>query len=57
MSFIKNPFRKSDKVKAHQKPINPTLNRAVNQNAARTDAQGTKKSGLPRNYLDPNSMF
>jgi len=57
MSFIKNPFRKSDKVKAHQKPINPTVNRATNPNSSRTGVQGTTKSSLPQNYLDPNSVF
>lgn len=57
MSFIKNPFRKSDKVKARQKTINPTINRAVNQTTSRTGVQGAKKSSLPQNYLDPNSVF
>ena len=58
MSFIKNPFRKSDKTKLHQKAVNPATNRATNQSTARQGAQGAKpsagKSSLPRNYLDNN---
>ena len=61
MSFIKNPFRKSDTIKARQKAANPTMNRAINQNTARAGVQGSKpassKSSLPKNYLDPNSVF
>lgn len=58
MSFIKNPFRKSDKVKAHQKPVSPTINRAINQKTAQAGAQGAAgKTSLPKNYLDPNSVF
>jgi hypothetical protein len=58
MSFIKNPFRKADKVKAHQKTVSPTINRAINQKTAQTGAQGTTgKTSLPKNYLDPNSVF
>jgi len=61
MSFIKNPFRKSDKIKAHQQSVNPTINRAINQQSTRTGVQSanpaTGKSSLPKNYLDPNSVF
>ena len=58
MSFIKNPFRKSDKTKLQQKAVNPTMNRAMNSGTARTGVQGAKpgaaKSSLPKNYLDTN---
>ena len=61
MSFIKNPFRKSDKVKASQQPVSPAINRAINQKTAHTGASGahstTGKTSLPKNYLDPNSVF
>ncbi len=61
MSFIKNPFRKSDKVKASQQPVNPSINRAINQKAAHTGVNGaqgaTGKTSLPKNYLDPSSVF
>lgn len=58
MSFIKNPFRKSDKTKLQQKAVNPTMKRAINPNTARTGVTGAKpgagKSSLPKNYLDTN---
>ena len=61
MSFIKNPFRKSDKVKANQKPVSPTINRAINQKTAQAGIAGAQsaagKTSLPKNYLDPNSVF
>lgn len=61
MSFIKNPFRKSDKVKAGQQTVNPTINRALNQKTAHTGISGAQgangKTSLPKNYLDPNSVF
>ena len=59
MSFIKNPFRKSDKTKLQQNTVNPASNRVASN--ARTGVQGAKpgvgKTSLPKNYLDPNSVF
>ena len=57
MSFLKNPFRKSAPAKSQNKSVNPA---AINSQA-QANAQGAKagsgKPSLPKNYLDPNSVF
>ncbi|MCI0505958.1 MAG: hypothetical protein L0Z73_07570 [Gammaproteobacteria bacterium] len=58
MAFLKNPFRKSAPAKSQTKAVNPAT--TIN-NQSRGSAQGVKagtaKSSLPKNYLDPNSVF
>lgn len=57
MSFIKNPFRKNPPVKAQTNSQNPTVANKRIQAAKPGAKPGTDKSGLPKNYLDPNSVF
>ncbi|WP_455220653.1 hypothetical protein [Kaarinaea lacus] len=57
MSFLKNPFRKSAPAKSQNKSVNPAnVNNQIRANAQGTKAE-TAKSSLPKNYLDPNSVF
>ncbi|MGD8567708.1 MAG: hypothetical protein PVJ39_06450 [Gammaproteobacteria bacterium] len=57
MSFIKNPFRKTAPVKAQNKSPNPAVTNNRIQSTKPGAKPGTDKSGLPKNYLDPNSVF
>jgi len=57
MSFLKNPFRKSAPAKSQNKSVNPAnINNQTQANAQGVKA-GSDKSSLPKNYLDPNSVF
>ncbi|MGD8560404.1 MAG: hypothetical protein PVG89_09705 [Gammaproteobacteria bacterium] len=56
MAFIKNPFRKPAPAKVQSNSQRPAINnngQIANKGAAPAD----KKKGLPKNYLDPNSVF
>lgn len=57
MSFLKNPFRKSAPGKPHNKPLTPATGNNRAQPAGQGAKPGANKSSLPKNYLDPNSMF
>jgi len=62
MSFLKNPFRKPAPAKSQINSVNPATStnnqtRGITQGAKAGTATGTSKSNLPKNYLDPNSVF
>ena len=57
MSFIKNPFRKTAPGKTQSKPLNPTATNNRTQANGQGAKPGASKSKLPKNYLDPNSVF
>jgi hypothetical protein len=57
MSFLKNPFRKSAPAKSQTKSVNPATINSQTQAHGQGAKAGTAKTSLPKNYLDPNSVF